>query len=61
MTAELRFQGHTIAPGDFERSVRQGARGLEALGVGAGDVVCIMLPNQPAFLETMLAARRIGA
>jgi long-chain acyl-CoA synthetase len=61
MTAELRFHDETIAPVEFDRSVRQAACGLEALGVRAGDVVCIMLHNQPAFLEAMFAARLLGA
>jgi long-chain acyl-CoA synthetase len=61
MSAQLRFAEQAIAPGDFERSVRQAAQGLEKLGVGAGDVVCIMLHNQPAFLEAMFAARMLGA
>jgi long-chain acyl-CoA synthetase len=61
MTAQLRFGEKTIAPADFERSVRQGASGLAALGVEPGDVVCIMLHNQPSFLEAVLAARLLGA
>src|SRR5688572_11800285 len=61
MSAQLRFAEQGIAPGDFERAVRQAAQGLEELGVGAGDVVCIMLHNQPAFLEAMFAARLLGA
>ena len=61
MTAELRFGEQAIAPGDFDHSVRQAAQGLETLGVRAGDVVCIMLQNQPAFLEAMFAARMLGA
>jgi len=41
--------------------VRRVARGLEGLGVRSGDVVCLMLHNRPEFLETMLAARLLGA
>jgi long-chain acyl-CoA synthetase len=61
MTAALHFNEKAIAPGEFDRSVRQAARGLEALGVRAGDVVCIMLHNQPAYLEAIFAARLLGA
>jgi long-chain acyl-CoA synthetase len=61
MTAELRFGEQAIAPGVFDHSVLQAAQGLQTLGVGAGDVVCIMLRNQPAFLEAMFAARLLGA
>ncbi len=42
--------------------MRQAAQATSTkLGVGAGDVVCIMLHNQPAFLEAMFAARLLGA
>ncbi len=61
MIAELRFNENAIAPGEFVRSVRQAAQGLEALGVRAGDVVCIMLHNEPAYLEAIFAARLLGA
>jgi long-chain acyl-CoA synthetase len=45
----------------MDESVRRVASGLERLGIGSGDVVCIMLHNRPEFLETMLAARLLGA
>jgi long-chain acyl-CoA synthetase len=37
--------------GEFARRVAQVAGGLRALGVRRGDVVAIVLPNGPAFLE----------
>jgi long-chain acyl-CoA synthetase len=42
-----------------ERALR-GVSALTALGVGDGDVVAIMLRNEPAFLEAMLIARLAG-
>ena len=39
-----------------ERALR-GVGALTALGIGEGDVVAIMLRNEPAFLEAMLIAR----
>jgi long-chain acyl-CoA synthetase len=42
-----------------ERALR-GVGGLTALGIGAADVVAVMLRNEPAFLETMLIARLAG-
>ncbi|MEA2931165.1 MAG: long-chain acyl-CoA synthetase [Hyphomicrobiales bacterium] len=42
-----------------ERALR-GVGGLSALGIGEGDVVAIMLRNEPAFLEAMLIARLAG-
>lgn len=61
MTAALRFGGRDIAPPAFDDAVRRAASGLARLGVGAGDVVCVMLHNTPAFLEAMFAARLLGA
>ena len=43
-----------------ERTLR-GVGGLTALGLGEGDVVAIMLRNEPAFLEAMFIARLAGA
>ena len=61
MTAALRFGGRNIAPPAFDEAVRRAAGGLARLGVGAGDVVCVMAHNAPAFLEAMFAARLLGA
>jgi long-chain acyl-CoA synthetase len=61
LTAQLLFNDQATPPAEFERRVREGASGLAALGIGPGDVVCIMLQNQPSFLEAMFAARTLGA
>ncbi|WP_458098463.1 AMP-binding protein [Roseomonas sp. WA12] len=37
------------------------ASGLAALGIGAGDRVAVMMRNEPAYLEVILAADRLGA
>ena len=42
-----------------ERTLR-GVSALTALGLGEGDVVAIMLRNEPSFLEAMLTARTAG-
>src|SRR3954465_318107 len=42
-----------------ERAAR-GVGGLDALGIRPGDVLAIMLRNEPAFLESMLIARLAG-
>ena len=57
LAAGERREGATIA----ERALR-GIGGLvgTALGIGEGDVVAIMLRNEPAFLEAMLIARQAG-
>lgn len=61
VTATLLFQEGSVSPGAFDRHVACAAAGLEALGVGDGDVVAILLRNAPEYLEAMLAARRLGA
>ena len=61
MTATLLFGDQRIEPGAFEEAVSRAASGFERLGVGPRDAVCIMLHNVPAFLESMCAARMLGA
>jgi long-chain acyl-CoA synthetase len=61
MRTTLFFDGRAIAPAAFEDAVLRAAGGLARLGVGEGDVVCLMLRNDPAFLEAMFGARRLGA
>ncbi|MEO8924731.1 MAG: AMP-binding protein, partial [Caldimonas sp.] len=45
----------------FHRRVLRAAAALIAAGIGKGDVVALMLRNEPVLLELMLAARWIGA
>ncbi|MGQ0654225.1 MAG: AMP-binding protein [Betaproteobacteria bacterium] len=61
MTARLVFGTRDISPAQFDEAVQRAAAGLEQAGVGEGDVACIMLKNEPAFLVAALAARLIGA
>ena len=61
MRANLFFDGVAVPPAEFEDAVLRAAGGLERLGVGDGDVVCLMLRNHPAFLEALFGARRLGA
>jgi long-chain acyl-CoA synthetase len=61
MTATLRFGSREIAPAVFDAAARRAATRLERLGVGEGDVVCMLLHNQPAYIEVMSAARLLGA
>ncbi len=51
----------TITYSDLLREVSRFANGLEELGVGAGDRVCIYLPMIPEAVFAMLACARIGA
>jgi long-chain acyl-CoA synthetase len=61
MKAQVLFHETAIAPAAVEQAVLRGASGLERIGVGQGDVVCILLHNSPAFLEVKLATRLLGA
>ena len=61
MRASLYFDGAEVPPAEFEDAVLRAAAGFERLGVGEGDVVCLMLRNHPAFLEALFGARRLGA
>ncbi|NMO02728.1 long-chain fatty acid--CoA ligase [Gordonia sp. TBRC 11910] len=45
----------------FADAVRRVAAGLADLGVGAGDVVAILLPNNADLIITLFAAWRLGA
>jgi long-chain acyl-CoA synthetase len=45
----------------FLDAVRQASATLQAHGVGAGDVVAVMLANQASFVVAMFAAWRLGA
>ena len=45
----------------FDAALRRSASALRELGVGPGDVVALMLQNEPVLLELMLAARQVGA
>src|SRR5687767_12734799 len=61
MTARLLFNGRETAAAAFDDAARRAAGGFERLGVGEGDVVCILLHNRPAFLEAAFGARLLGA
>jgi long-chain acyl-CoA synthetase len=61
MRPTLVFQGRTLAPDAFEAHWRRSAAALQAAGVGADDVVALMLRNCPEALELMVAVRHLGA
>jgi long-chain acyl-CoA synthetase len=61
VTARLLFNGRETAAAAFDDAARRAAGGFERLGVGEGDVVCLLLYNQPAFLEAAFGARLLGA
>jgi len=61
MSATLLFDDREWVGDLFDGAAARAATGLDGLGVGEGDVVCLMLRNEPAFLEAVFAARRLGA
>ena len=61
MKPAISFGSETIAPDEFFARYQRSAAALAALGVGEGDVVALMLRNEPMMLELMLAARWLGA
>jgi long-chain acyl-CoA synthetase len=61
MTAALRFKDQEISADELEGRAARAAGGFDRLGVGDGDVVALMLHNEPAYFEAMLACRRLGA
>ncbi len=61
MTASIIFQGRPTAPEVFEQGCLRARAALQSVGVGPGDVVALMLRNEPLTLELMVAVRAMGA
>src|SRR6185503_813934 len=61
MTASLYCDGREISGAELEARAARIAGGLDAAGVREDDVVALLLRNEPAYLEAMLACRQLGA
>jgi len=57
----IRFQGASISWREFADRIRRLAAAFASRGVGQGDRVAVMTGNRPEFLETVIAANRLGA
>jgi fatty-acyl-CoA synthase len=57
----LRFLGRTTTWGDLDRRVSSLAGALSRRGVEVGDRVIILMLNRTEFIESVLAANRLGA
>jgi len=57
----LRFLSHTTTWGELDRRVTVLAGALRRRGVGFGDRVLILMLNRTEFIESFLAANKIGA
>ncbi|MET1038396.1 MAG: long-chain-fatty-acid--CoA ligase [Aeromicrobium sp.] len=59
--AAVRFEGRTTTWRELRDRVRALADAMARRGVGFGDRVAVLMSNRPEFLETVLAANRLGA
>src|SRR5665213_1990496 len=57
----LKYRGEDISYAAFDHRIRQVAGWLSSRGIGADDVVAVLMKNSPAFLELVFAASHIGA
>ncbi|MEJ8855150.1 AMP-binding protein [Variovorax robiniae] len=57
----LAFDDAEIPAGVIRERALKAASGLAALGVGEGDVVAVMMRNEPEAMEAILAAGHLGA
>ena len=57
----LRFLGHTTTWAELDRRVTALAAALSRRGVGFGDRVLILMLNRTEFIESFLAANKLGA
>jgi acyl-CoA synthetase (AMP-forming)/AMP-acid ligase II len=57
----ITYGSRTFSWSQWDERVRRNAGGLQALGIGRGDVVSFLDKNHPACVETSLAAGSLGA
>lgn len=57
----LVYGGVRLTYGELDRRCNRVANGLDALGIGAGDHVAVLVKNDPRFVECMLGSLRAGA
>ena len=57
----LKYRGEDISYASFDARIRKVAGWLASRGIGAGDVVAVLMKNSAAFLELVFATSHIGA
>ncbi|MBR0824039.1 AMP-binding protein [Bradyrhizobium manausense] len=57
----LKYRGEEISYAAFDARVRKVAGWLATCGIGAGDVVAVLMKNSAAFLELVFATSHLGA
>ncbi|MFP4375399.1 MAG: AMP-binding protein [Spirochaetales bacterium] len=55
------FENKTLSYSELDENANRVAGGLEALGIGQGDRVAMMLPNIPEFASTFFGIQKLGA
>jgi acyl-CoA synthetase (AMP-forming)/AMP-acid ligase II len=60
-TAYVALAGWELSYDDLDRISDEVAAGLQARGIGEGDVVALVLPSSPEYLVAYLAAAKAGA
>lgn len=56
-----RFEEETISFAAMNRRANRRANFFHGLGVGKGEVVCLLMENRPEFLETVIGLAKLGA
>ncbi len=57
----LKYRGEDISYGNFDERIHTVGGWLVSRGIGAGDVVAVLMKNSAAFLELAFASSHIGA
>src|SRR4029079_10275781 len=57
----LKYRGEEISYAIFDARIRKAAGWLAAKGIGADDVVAVLMKNSAAFLELVFATSHLGA
>ena len=57
----LKYLGHDVSYAAFDDRIRRVAGWLVSRGIGADDVVAVLMKNSAAFLELVFAASHVGA
>src|ERR1700676_5579425 len=57
----LKYRGEDISYASFDQRIRKVGGWLASRGIGAGDVVAVLMKNSAAFLELVFATSHIGA
>src|SRR5437588_4722277 len=57
----LKYRGEDTPYADFDERIRRAGGWLAARGIGAGDVVAVLMKNSAAFVELVFATSHIGA